>query len=50
MRLPNLFAADFGDEITRYVTLIGTKENEFEVLVERVKACIHILIYPSSWL
>jgi len=34
--LPNIFGADFGDEIGRFATLIDPKDNQFQVLVERI--------------
>jgi len=34
--LPTMFANDFGDKINRFVTLIDPKNNQFEVLVERI--------------
>lgn len=34
--LPNMLGADFGDQITRFATLIDPRNNHFEVLVERI--------------
>ena len=33
---PSLFANDFGDQVTRFATLIDPKNNKFDVLVERI--------------
>jgi len=46
MRLPNLFGADFRDEITRYATLIDTRENHFEILLEKINGEI---FFPKGW-
>jgi len=42
VRLPSLFGADFGDQITRLATLIDAKENQFEVLVERINGAFFL--------
>ncbi|AES97688.1 hypothetical protein MTR_5g058370 [Medicago truncatula] len=44
--LPNMFAKDFGDQITRFATLIDPKNNKFEVLVERVNG--HVFFLPKD--
>jgi hypothetical protein len=31
-----MFAANFGNQINRYANLVDLKENQFEVLVERI--------------
>jgi hypothetical protein len=31
-----MFVADFGNQINRYANLVDLKENQFEVLVERI--------------
>jgi len=33
--LSNMFSRDFGDQISRYTTLVDPNNNEFQVLVER---------------
>jgi len=34
--LPKMFGYDFGDQITRFATLTDPRNNNFEVLVERI--------------
>lgn len=36
VKLPNMFAADFGDKINRLVNLVDGKNNKFQVLVDRI--------------
>jgi hypothetical protein len=47
-----MFAADFGDQITRYAMLIDKKGNRFEVLVERINGSIFMgfgWVHGSLW-
>jgi len=40
--LPKMFVRDFGDQIGRYTSLVDSKNNKFEVLVERNNANIYL--------
>jgi len=35
-----MFGADFRDQLTLYATLIDLKDNQFEVLVERINGAV----------
>jgi hypothetical protein len=39
--LPSMFGHDFRNQIGRYVTLVDSNSNEFQVLVERPNGCIY---------
>jgi len=39
---PTMFVHDFGDQIGRYANLVDSKNNEFEVLVERFNGNIYL--------
>jgi len=40
--LPTTFVHDFGDQIGRYTNLVDSKNNEFEVLVDRFNGNIYL--------
>jgi len=40
--LPGMFGHDFGDQIGRYVKLVDSNYNEFDVLVERNNGLIYL--------
>jgi len=40
--LPTMFIHEFGDQIGRYAYLVYSKNNEFEVLVERFNGNIYL--------
>jgi len=46
--LPNMFAADFGDQITRFAALVDTKNNQFVVLVERINGAVFFYLGDVS--
>ena len=44
--LCNMFKNDFGDQVQRFTTLIDTKSNQFEVLVERMN---EFVFFSKGW-
>lgn len=44
--LPNMFAAEFEDQVQRFETLIDPKNNKFKVLVERMN---DFVFFSKGW-
>jgi hypothetical protein len=46
VQLPGLFVADFVDQVTRFANLVDTKNNQIEVVVERINGAV---FFSKGW-